>query len=289
MNEAEKLLYKYYEEDNFEVIDIKPRKKHKTKLCYVFFSSNGLYKDRNDVEIIKKMHETGRYEWKYISTNKRIRQKAARIIFLRDVFKIFYIRGISSKNNAIDKIAHLLMELTSGMDVVLAGSSAGAYMSLLIGNILPNTKRIIALGGIAELKPWRTFSSYLDDNFDKCNYIDITNYLNGNYWIVNFYGKNNNYDKHNAKIIDLYANKDKLINVGFDTDIHAPRPSGDDIIKLLVCSNEHLMKLQKRVNKKDISSQACFSKNNIGIIKSSLNNLKSHLVKTFKISYDKKN
>ena len=289
MNEAEKLLYKYYEEDNFEIVDIKHKEKRKKKICYIFFSSNGLYKDRNDVDIIKKMHETGRYEWKFISNSKKIRKSASRIIFLRDVFKIFYIRGISCKNNTVDKIASLLKELTEGMDIIIAGSSAGAYMSLLIGNMLPNTKRIIALGGIADLDSFRTFSSYLDDNMVYCDYIDITGRLFGDYWIINFYGKNNNYDKHNGELIEQHSNKNKLINVDFNLDMHAPRPSGDDLIKLLVCRDSHLKKLKMKIYGKHEITETGFSMFNIGVLRTCLNKTKTKIIKYLKRNKHEKN
>lgn len=280
MTEAEKLLYKYYDEDNFEVVDFEDNKKN--KLCYIFFSSNGLYKDRNDIEIIKKMHETDRYEWKFISADKEIKQKASRIIYLRDIFKIFYIRGISKKINTIPKICELLTKLTNDMDVILAGSSAGAYMSLLFGNLLPNTKRIIALGGVVDLESFRTFSSYLDDNLDKCKYVNISNRLYGDYWIVNFFGKNNEYDKHNGMLIQSNSNFEYLINVGFDTEVHAPRPSGDDLIRLLTCNNRHLERLKKRINKKSLVSQYTFSTYNLGFFKALSNFVKATVIKAIR-------
>lgn len=273
----EQLLDEYYLEDNFEVVDFKHKKDPNT--CYVFFSSNGLYKDRNDIDIIKRMHEVCRYEWKFIAENKRIRKKASRIIFLRDIYKIFYIRGISKQNNSIDKIVKLLKNLTKGMDVILAGSSAGAYMALLVGNMLSNTKKILTLGGVVDLESFRSFSGYLDCNLKYCDYIDIRNYIFGDYWIVNFYGKPNNYDSHNGKLIDAYANHEKLINVGFDIDIHAPRPSGEDLIKLLVCNNKHLYRLKKYFTDKENIKQISFSSHNIGFLNTYFNVFRSFLVK----------
>lgn len=282
MNEAEQLLYKYYEEDNYEIVDFDTNHHKKNKLCYIFFSSNGLYKDRNDVDIIKKMHETRRYEWKFIASNKSIRNKASRIIFLRDVFKIFYIRGISRENDSIEKIKNLLTNLTKGMDVVIAGSSAGAYMSLLLGGMLPNTKRIITLGGVVDLESFRSFSSYLDDNLKYCSHVNISNNIYGEYWIINFYGKNNNYDSHNGQLIENNSNRNKLINVSFNNDAHAPRPSGDDLIKLLVCNDRHLEHLQKKMNGKSCVKKAGFSRYNIGVFRTYFNETKSALIKLFK-------
>lgn len=282
MNEAEQLLYRYYEEDNYEVIDIQSKKKNKQKLCYVFFSSNGLYKDRNDIDVIKKMHETDRYEWKFISENKKIRKNASRIIFLRDIFKIFYIRGISKKINSIDKIVQLLEELTAGMNVVLAGSSAGAYMALLIGNMIPNCYKVLSLGGIVDLDDWKDFSEYFVKYLNLSDYYNIKSHLYGKYWTINFYGAKNSVDLHNADLINHYSNNKKLINVGFDDKEHAPRPSGDDLIKLLVCTDKYLKKIKMRVDKKNNVTETAFSMANIGVLRTCWNKTKAKMIKCLK-------
>lgn len=279
MSDAEKLLHKYYLEDNFEIVDLNKNRKKKSNVCYVFFSSNGLYKDRYDVSIIENMHKINRYEWKFISSNKKIKRKAGKIIFLRDIYKNFYIYGISKSVNTINKIKELLIKETNGMKIILAGSSAGAYMSLLMGNLIPNTVRIISLGGVVNLEDFRTFSSYLSENLDKSTYPDITPFLYGKYWTINFYGKNNDYDAHNCFLLEKHANEDKLINIGFATDEHAPRPTGEDLIKLLICSDAHVRRLRDKVIKRKISTKNSFSIANIGIFSTFILKAKSVLIK----------
>ena len=276
----EELLKKYYAEDNYKIVDFNHKKR--TNICYVFFSSNGLYKDRNDMEIIRKMHESDRYEWSYISLNKKIRRHADRIIFLRDIFKIFYIRGISEKINTISKIKNLLDEETKGMKIIFAGSSAGAYMSLLFGNMMKETKRVIALGGVVDLEYFRTFSSYLDDNLDKCEFKNISNFLYGDYWTINFFGTQNNYDVNSADLLNKFANTQRLINVGMCTDTHAPRPSGEDLIKLLTCDDGHLVKLKKKLNDRKFVTLSFFGICNIGLFPVCYNKIKSKIVKTIR-------
>lgn len=282
MNEAEQLLYKYYEEDNYEIVDFDTNHHEKDKLCYIFFSSNGLYRDRNDVDIIKKMHDSNRYEWKFISSNKSILKKATRIIYFRDIYKAFYIHGINKRICSIDKMRELLTKETMGMKVVLAGSSAGAYMALLMGNMLPNTYKVLSLGGVVDLDDWKDFSEYLSKNIYLSDYYNIKDHLYGHYWIVNFFGEKNLSDTHNANLINNYANNLKLINIGFDADSHAPRPTGDDLIQLLVCDDKHLEHLQKKMNGKSCVKKNGFSRYNIGVFKTYFNETKSALIKLFK-------
>ena len=278
MENAEALLKQSYCENNFQIINFS-NKTDRKRICYVFFSSNGLYKDRNDAEIIKQMHDNERYEWKFISENKKIKNNSLKIIFLRDIYKAFYIDGINREINTIEKIKDFLIRETSGMDVYICGSSAGAYMALLIGNMLPNTKRVLSLGGIVDLTDWNDFSEYFKNNLHRSSFKNISDYLYGNYWLINFYGLRNNYDIRNSELISLNANGERLINVGLDTDGHAPRPTGYDLIKLLVCSDAHLLKIKQKIIGKINISQSYFSYVNIGFIKTIFYKIKSKLVK----------
>ena len=225
------------------------------------------------------MHDNERYEWKFISENKKIKNNSLKIIFLRDIYKAFYIDGINREINTIEKIKDFLIRETSGMDVYICGSSAGAYMALLIGNMLPNTKRVLSLGGIVDLTDWNDFSEYFKNNLHRSSFKNISDYLYGNYWLINFYGLRNNYDIRNSELISLNANGERLINVGLDTDGHAPRPTGYDLIKLLVCSDAHLLKIKQKIIGKINISQSYFSYVNIGFIKTIFYKIKSKLVK----------
>lgn len=275
MKNAHELLKEYYLADNYEIVDFGDNHKG---LCYVFFSSNGLYDNRNNIESIKTMFNTKRYEWKFLSSNKKIIKKASKLIYLRDIYKAFYIYGLNRHMDSIDQIVSFLNEETKGMRVVLAGSSAGAYMALLVGHMLPSTYRVISLGGVIDLEGWRNFSDYLSKNLDNSKYKNIKDFLQGDYWIINFYGKRNKLDCDNASLLTQMANDDKLINIGFDVDEHAPRPSGDDLIKLLTCNDSHLKKLKFKNDQRCILNSFQFSLINIGVCKSYYNLFKKRLV-----------
>ncbi len=60
--------------------------------------------------------------------------KANRNIYLRDIWKSWYVKGINSKINSIPKIIELLQKLVKGFEhIVVVGSSSGAYLSAIIG------------------------------------------------------------------------------------------------------------------------------------------------------------
>ena len=121
------IIGRIYKEDNYECVDTGVN----SEWCYILFSSNGLYypdtKETFESQIIKK----NRYEWKWVVQNSKIPKRAARIIYVRDIYKIWYSYGINQQVNSVDKTLELLKDLTKGFKVVTIGSSAGGYMAVL--------------------------------------------------------------------------------------------------------------------------------------------------------------
>ena len=46
----------------------------------------------------------------------------------------------------------------------------------------------------------------------------------------------------------------------------APRPTGDDLLKLLVCSNRHMQSLKNKIEMKRVVTKDYFSIANIGFL-----------------------
>lgn len=132
-------------------------------ICAVYFSSNGIYADtEKDFEyaIIQK----NRFEWK----NTRI-NNAKKSIFLRDINKNFYIDGINSTINNIDKVIDFLRKETKGYDIVTIGSSAGGYMAIVAG-VLLQAKCVYSFCGILSLRllyGQNTFDRFKEGNQKK--------------------------------------------------------------------------------------------------------------------------
>lgn len=121
------LVREVYNTDNYEVIDY-----GNSNMCYIFFSSNGLFFPDTIKEFEEKVIKKNRYEWKYMASSKKLTKISGRHIFVRDIYKQWYIKGINCKINTIDKMIDMLKELTEGYDVVTVGSSAGGYIAALV-------------------------------------------------------------------------------------------------------------------------------------------------------------
>lgn len=99
--------------------------------CAIYFSSNDIYFPNTEDVFRKRIVEKNYFEW----YGTRI-SRATKHIFVRDVFKQWYIRGINAQCNNIEALADLLKEEAGGMKVVTVGSSAGGYAAIVLGSLL---------------------------------------------------------------------------------------------------------------------------------------------------------
>lgn len=121
---------KVYEMKNYM---IKYNDKNKeSNLCVIYCSSSGLYFPNTEQEFEKAfMEEHDKYEWK-----NHIIKRAYKQIWIRDITKEFYVRGLNSQINSIDKMIDFLKRETEGYKCILIGSSAGGYIATLLGAVL---------------------------------------------------------------------------------------------------------------------------------------------------------
>ena len=117
------------------------------KCCAIYFSSNGIYYPDTEESFEKTIIKNNRYEW-FGTTVKR----ASKHIFLRDVHKEWYLKGINSRINTQKKLLDFLeSEIIGYEEVITVGSSAGAYAAILFGCLL-NAKTVIAFSPQYNLK-----------------------------------------------------------------------------------------------------------------------------------------
>ena len=128
----DEVLVQTYQGDNYQCFDTGVD----SKICYILFSSNGLYYPNTREVFEDIVIKKDRYEWKWVVKNSRIPQKAGRIIYVRDIYKEWYAKGINARDNTIDKTIKLLKKLTEGYRVITVGSSAGGYMAVLVAVML---------------------------------------------------------------------------------------------------------------------------------------------------------
>lgn len=115
------VVLQVYQGDNYQCIETGI----KSDLCYIFFSSHGLYYPNTRDVFEEQMLKKDRYEWKWVANHSPVIRSAGKIIYVRDIYKEWYSRGINSRINTIDKVLDLLREVTDGWRVVTAGSSGG--------------------------------------------------------------------------------------------------------------------------------------------------------------------
>jgi len=116
----------YNEQDNVRIVYDENVEDHST--CAVYFSSHAVFFPDTAEEFTKRILLQDHYEWMHT------RYPAYKHIFVRDIYKSWYITGISSKVQDMDSLIAFLQEETAGYhNVCMIGSSAGGYAAALVG------------------------------------------------------------------------------------------------------------------------------------------------------------
>lgn len=158
--------------DNYEEVILSSQ----SNRCIIFFSSNGLYFP-NEVDCFQKTIISDNYfEWKNICSSARIGKYYGKAIFVRDIFKAWYVAGINQKVDSIDALCSLLKSLTQGYEITTVGSSAGGYIATVIG-IKLNAARVYNFSGQYNLflngSDNHLLLQKFADNEEKVKYYDI--------------------------------------------------------------------------------------------------------------------
>lgn len=167
-----KLVEEAYKKNNYLIEYTHHREKNKSdSLCAIYFSSSGIYYPNNDEAFEKAFFKEDKYEW----YNTRV-DGASKHIFLRDIYKQFYVLGINREINTIEKILQFLEKETEGYDIITVGSSAGAYMALIAGCHL-KAKIVFNFSGYFDMKCidyeiWPFVKKYLVEK--KSPYINLS-------------------------------------------------------------------------------------------------------------------
>jgi len=142
IEEARKYVHDTY--DNILMEDVHPDGEY----CYIFFSSNGICDEDPIEKYTQALIEKGKYEWTSIAGAVKKHKSTGRCIYVRDVYKCFYIHGVSARYDSIDKTVERLRELTADRDhkIVTIGISSGGYMSVICG-IRLNAYKIFNISG----------------------------------------------------------------------------------------------------------------------------------------------
>lgn len=133
-----------YQEQNNYLIEYD--KNGDKEWCAIYFCSNDIYYPNTKEIFQKRIIDKNFFEW----YNSRI-YKAYKHIFIRDIFKQWYLAGINKNINSPTKLIDFLKEETNGYKVITIGSSAGGYAAILYGSFI-NTQYILAFNPQFEIE-----------------------------------------------------------------------------------------------------------------------------------------
>jgi hypothetical protein len=186
--------------------------------CVVYFSSNNIYYP-NTKEVFKKdIVNKNKFEWYGLRV-----KKAAKHIFIRDIQKQWYLKGINSEIDSIEKLANFIRKETEGYKIIMLGSSSGGFAASLFGSLLDVEYVISFNGQFQVLDLLKTSSESIDpilfrekDNMNINIYFSIKKYIKKPKKIYYFYSNKSEWDiinKNHIEDLDISI-------IGFNTRNH---------------------------------------------------------------------
>lgn len=239
-------LKEAYQKDNYKTVYYG----NDSEKCYLFFSGNGLYHQNTLGELRRTLLAEDRYEWEHLARISEVPNIAAKSIFIRDIYKNFYVNGISEQYGNIDKLIALLKKETRGYHVTAVGNSAGGYMAMLAGAML-GADMVLCFSGIADLYCYNDavygsnyyFMHKYRDDADRNKYYNITDILEGSGPVAFFYAANNEEDIRQAALV---GNKPDFLMFPVASSVHGRTIQNDQIAKLLTVNSEKLSMLAQK-------------------------------------------
>ncbi|WP_155838541.1 hypothetical protein [Butyrivibrio proteoclasticus] len=191
LDDSNPIILDEYQNDNFIIKDTGAV----TNNAIIFFSSNGIYTPNSVDAFIKRIKENDYYDWLVISKHRKICSYYKKIVFVRDIYKQWYVTGINNTVDSIDKMIEFLSNELAGYNITTCGSSAGGYAATILGIKLGATRIINSCGQFnlydrVDSDP--LIAKYQFDN-NRNKYYDIKKYLLGNekgiYYLYPAYSK----------------------------------------------------------------------------------------------------
>ena len=199
---------------NYKIVD---GNDPESNLYAVYCSSNGIYYPDDEETFTKRIIEQDKYDWK----RNIIKAGICKHIYIRDLYKQWYVEGINTEIDSIQKVADWIKTVTSkDAEFVFLGSSAGGYMSICLASLLGGT----AFAGSPQVR-LQLLDKYplLIDNKDdpeRNRWFDLRQVIsrsktNAKYFIL--YGVHNVEDRN--QIAGIYDLPD-VYTIQFNTDAH---------------------------------------------------------------------
>jgi len=216
------------------------------KICAIYFSSNNLYFPNSEEVFCEEIVRKNKFEW-----YKCRYESASKHIFIRDVKKQWYLEGINSKINNYEMLLEFLTQETNGYRIVMIGSSAGGFASVLLGQLL-KAEKILSFNGQFLVSDLLDTSNEITNpivfrnrnNKSISKYFSVIDYINNPLSIFYFYSKNSPWDKFNREHVEELD-----INVvAFFTSHHGIPFVKSCLPRVINMPNEGLLLLSKKLH-----------------------------------------
>jgi len=188
---------------------------NQNQTCAIYFSSNNIYFPNNEAAFRARITEKNYFEWYKTRVNS-----ASKHIFLRDIFKQWYLEGINAEICTPELLLEFLKKETKDYEVITIGSSAGGYAAILYG-ILLNAKQVLSFNGQIEVKSLTTSTTKYENPLlfkylgsEKEKYFDLRAVIKSNTLtkVFSFYSKKSKWDYEQSVLVrDVGGNSINLI------------------------------------------------------------------------------
>lgn len=231
------LLKRALKQDNYKILYNSLGKQDE---CIIFFSSNNIYYP-NTQDQLECIIEKNKFEWENIAKSKSILTKYGKIIFVRDMWKQWYINGINSQIDSAEKVIEFLKTETENMKVATVGNSSGGYMATLVAQKL-NAKIAYCVSGqfdIADqINRQPVVRKAAEENY---KYINIVKTITST-TVIYLYPALCEWDKQQA---DLVKNSNFVISIPFLNSKHGETCYGFNFPYILTCDKHIFERLMK--------------------------------------------
>lgn len=229
--------------DNYLIIE-EESNSEENPICAVYFASNYIYYPNTNESFKKAILDKNRFEWWNLKHSK-----ATKHIFIRDIYKQWYLHGINNKLNSIEKLADFLKNEIKGYTAYFIGSSAGGYASVLLGGLL-NVDRVYAFNNQFYLHDLLETSAaavdpiiFREQNNPKINkYYTIKEFITEPQNVYYFHSNRSDWDVRQFRSVqDL-----KMNVVSVNTNIHGIPLLKNNLITLFSLDLPELQKLSAK-------------------------------------------
>ena len=248
-----------YESGNIRVYDESKEREY----CYVFCSSNNIWYPNTKQAYEENIVLRDRYEWTNFSPSK-----AGKRIYVRDIYKSWYVTGVNKDIDSIDKLVDFIKKISEGLKLICIGSSSGGYLAVLLGCLL-DADHVLCFSAQMELNnQWAIDKNgllkYYKNVSERSCFYNLKPYIEKGstpiYYIVPINCKQ---DRYHYNYISSCLN---IRSICFRSKHHGVVVSKCNLPKLIDCSKEELESLYNKYAGKTIST-LMFSINLVGFRK----------------------